>query len=273
MFAERGKVRRQLMLPCGRCIGCRIKRVRSWAIRCVHESKCHAANSFVTLTYDDDHFQPSLSYRDFQLFMYRLRKRYGKGIRFFAAGEYGELTLRPHFHVLLFGLSFNDGVKCGENIFASRQLSSLWTSGFSSFGEVNYQSAAYCAKYACKKVTGERAEAHYTRLDVRTGELVRVVPEFARMSLRPGIGYAFFARYWRDFYMARDGIVREGGRTIPTPRYYDQLLEGIDHELRDWKEFERYSRSLDFAKDCTPERLLVRESVALAKQKLQRRSL
>ena len=65
-------------LPCRQCIGCRLERSRQWAMRCLHEASLHDANSFITLTYDDEHVPPggSLRYRDFQLFMKRLRKRF-----------------------------------------------------------------------------------------------------------------------------------------------------------------------------------------------------
>ena len=51
----RNDVIRRLALPCGRCVGCRLERSRQWAVRCMHEASMHMFNSFVTLTYDDDH--------------------------------------------------------------------------------------------------------------------------------------------------------------------------------------------------------------------------
>ena len=77
-----------LQLPCSRCIGCRLEYSRQWAIRCVHESRLYDHNCFVTLTFDDtalfSRSNPfSLCKRDFQLFMKRLRKRFGSNIRYF----------------------------------------------------------------------------------------------------------------------------------------------------------------------------------------------
>ena len=90
------------LVPCGQCIGCRLKRSRDWAIRCVHEASLYKHNCFITLTFDDLHLPAnrSISKRDLQLFMKRLRKRF-KGfesvmddngniyypIRFFGCGE------------------------------------------------------------------------------------------------------------------------------------------------------------------------------------------
>ena len=95
---------RPVTVPCGQCIGCRLERSRQWAIRCYHEASMYERNSFVTLTYDDESLPlgGTLVFRDFQLFMKRLRKQYGAGIRFYACGEYGEKFGRPHYHVCLF---------------------------------------------------------------------------------------------------------------------------------------------------------------------------
>ena len=120
-------------LPCGRCIGCKLERARQWAVRCMHEAALHEANCFVTLTYEDDKLPPDggLRPRDFVLFMKRLRKRYGNGIRFFHCGEYGEKFLRPHHHVLLFNHDWPDKRVCrtsksGESLYSSGELESLW---------------------------------------------------------------------------------------------------------------------------------------------------
>lgn len=97
-------------LPCGQCIGCRLEHSRQWAIRCLHEASLHEHNCFLTLTFDDEHLpkSESLDVRDLQLFMKRLRKEYGKGIRFYACGEYGEKYYRPHYHLCLFNHDFHD---------------------------------------------------------------------------------------------------------------------------------------------------------------------
>ena len=116
-----------LQVPCGQCIGCRIDRSRQWANRCMLELQYHDSAYFVTLTYDDLHvpkaYYPdpdtgeahqslTLCKRDFQLWMKRLRKRFSDDkIRFFACGEYGGSTHRPHYHAIVFGLHLDDLVK------------------------------------------------------------------------------------------------------------------------------------------------------------------
>lgn len=263
-FVERGNVLRVLTLPCGRCIGCRLTRQRAWALRCLHEAQLHDVNSFITLTYDDKHCPVSLVYKDFQRFMYRVRRSLGP-TRFFACGEYGDLHLRPHFHAILFGRTFSDALPCGVDLYTSRRLEALWPVGFSTFGAVTYQSAAYVAGYALKKVTGPDSDKHYLAVDWRTGELVQRLPELARMSLNPGIGYGWFQKFWPEVYLARDGCVLKGGQMIPAPRYYDRLLERLDYALLDEKLVERYHKAGAFAADNTPARLAVREHCARAR--------
>lgn len=271
-FVERGKVLRALHLPCGRCIGCRMARRRAWATRCMHENQMHHSSVFVTLTYDDANCPISLDYRDFQRFMYRLRSWAG-AVRFYACGEYGDLSRRPHFHAILFGVSFDDGVPCGDQIYSSGRLSKLWPHGFASFGNVTYESAGYVAGYVLKKRLGKDAEDHYRFIDWRSGELVQVRPEFARMSLKPGIGYTWFQKYWRDVYGARDGIVLPGGKVIPPPKYYDKLLMDSQSDDAEHLQFLRYQRAEQFAHDCTPERLATREVVALAGAKFRSQAI
>lgn len=271
-FGKELKDSRPLELPCGRCIGCRIVRQRAWALRILHEAKCHSDNSFITLTYDEENYSPSLNYSDFQVFMRKLRRKVGPA-RFFCCGEYGETNLRPHFHAILFGRDFERGRMVAKNVYYSRTLADLWPHGMSSVGSVTYASAQYVASYTLKKVVGESETAdrlrakRYDRVDLRTGEVVRVVPEFGRMSLKPGIGYDWFQKYWKEVYLVRDGVVMPGGYTVPPPRYYDKLLEEVAGDLSDVKGFLRYCNSLNFIDDTSPERLAVREVVAFAKSK------
>lgn len=155
-----------LKVPCGQCVGCRLERSRQWAVRCVHEASLHTDNCFITLTYNDEHLPSdgSLNYRDFQLFMKRLRKRVSVPVRFYMCGEYGENFGRPHFHACLFGFNFPDLKlwKSGKSkLYRSPLLEELWPFGYSSVGDVNFESAAYVARYILKKVTGADAAAHY----------------------------------------------------------------------------------------------------------------
>ncbi len=214
-----------IWLPCGQCIGCRLERSRQWAMRCMHEAQMYDRNCFVTLTYDDEHLPPngSLNKRDFQLFMKRLRKRYGSGIRYYQCGEYGELLGRPHHHAILFNFDFPDkelwSVRYGVRLYRSASLEQLWPYGYSTIGDVTFESAAYVARYCTKKITGKLAHEHYK------GKL----PEYATMSRRPGIGRTWLEKYKDDVYNYDYVVVRNGLKLRP-PRYYDRIYDEIDPE-------------------------------------------
>lgn len=212
----------RLDLPCGQCIGCRLERSRQWAIRCMHEASMWEENCFLTLTYDDDHLplDGSLRLEDFQLFMKRLRKSRDEKVRYYHCGEYGERFGRPHYHALLFNCDFDDkrlfSERNGQKVYSSEVLSKLWPFGFSVIGEVTFESAAYVARYVMKKVTGEKAGAHYGNRR----------PEYTTMSRRPGIGKSWFDKYRSDVFPV-DRVFARGVSSRP-PRYYDNLLGAED---------------------------------------------
>lgn len=242
-------------LPCGKCIGCRLEYSRQWAMRCVHEASLYDRNCFITLTYNDEHLpiDLSLDYKHFQLFMKRLRKKFGPKIRFFACGEYGDKNYRPHFHACLFNFDFDDKVvfKSGSNpLYVSPSLDSLWSDsngliGFSTIGQVTFDSASYVARYVTKKVTGDLAIEHYTRVGL-DGKTYQVVPEFARMSRRPGIGAGYYEKYKDDFYS--DDSIIVNGRSVKPPRFYDSRYS-VDNQqafscIREKRRYNNFNSSL-----------------------------
>lgn len=148
-----------MKIPCGKCPGCKLEQSRQWAVRCLHEKRLHTESCFVTLTYDDAHLPPgnTLVKADLQNFLKRLRHDTGPGLRFFACGEYGSKTLRPHYHLLLLNSDFADKklIKSGSayNLYGSARLSKLWPFGHHALGDVTFESAAYVARYCMKKKT------------------------------------------------------------------------------------------------------------------------
>lgn len=280
-FVSRNKrgVDSTLELPCGQCIGCRLERSRQWAMRCLHEASLYDRNSFVTLTYDDSNLPVggTLKYDDFQRFMKRLRKRVKSPVRFYMGGEYGEQLMRPHYHACLFGYDFPDRVyyrrtSSGEKIYTSKLLESLWPYGLSSIGDVTFQSAAYIARYCVQKVTGDLAESHY-RVITDDGEVIDRVPEFNHMSLKPGIGSRWLAKFQTDVY-PRDYVVINGVKTKP-PKYYDVLFErenpGVFSELVAQRELDGYVQQL--AGEHSNARLAVKEQIQVARVSMLKRSL
>lgn len=266
-------------LACGQCLGCRLKRARDWSLRIVHESTLYSDNCFVTLTYARDKLPPdsSLCYRDYQLFMKRLRKANpGRRIRFFMCGEYGPVNLRPHYHACLFNINFRDRTPLGTSAsgtpyFDSKVLREIWSHGHVSVQDLNRSAAAYCARYIVDKVTGDAAEAHYSSVD-GDGVISSRVPEFCHCSLKPGIGADWFRKFNSDIF-PHDFVVSDGERFTP-PKYYDRLKKRLNPSdvVLDRIEFARQERALACSADSTPERLAVREVVHKARVVNQKRS-
>lgn len=249
----------RLEVPCGQCIGCRLERSRQWAVRIMHETQLHERASFLTLTYDDDHLPDdgSLRKKDLQLFCKRLRKRVGR-FRYYACGEYGERTKRPHYHMVCFGYCPADGfpIREGANpLYYSAELEEIWGHGMTSFGAVSFESAAYVARYCVKKVTGRGAAEAYKSVDVRTGEVSSVLPEFSLMSLKPGVGLGWFDQFGSDVFPG-DFVISRGNKASP-PRYYFKKLEERDAEMAELVRSRRMEQFQAVRSEFTDDRLSV----------------
>lgn len=260
-----------LTLPCGQCVGCRLERSKQWAIRCMHEASLHDSNDFITLTYSPENlpYGSNLVHKDFQDFMKRLRKFTGLiGLKYYMAGEYGSDNARPHFHALIFGYSFPDRVflknsPSGLPIYTSPSLEKLWSVGFSSIGNVTFQSAAYVARYIMKKVTGDKAFYEYQTLVMETGEIIHRRPEYNRMSLKDGgIAGKWFDKFHSDVY-PHDVCVVDGTMHKP-PRFYDKKFAKLDESKMLAIKDKRILDFAEFVSDNTPERLVTKEIVQTA---------
>lgn len=204
---------------CGQCLPCRINRARQWQWRQYFESLMHEENCFVTLTYAPEHLpaDQSLELTVVSDFLGRLRKRVApRRFRYFYVGEYGEQTLRPHYHINLFGLSPSTPLDKPLEI----HLSEAWSRGLVHIGEFNETTAAYTCGYVTKKLK-----------DRKTGLLDGLEPEFARMSNRPGLGasaMAIIAKGISPIQLDRMGdvpsYVNLGKRKIPLSRYLIKRL-------------------------------------------------
>lgn len=260
-----------LLIPCGRCIGCRLAYSREWAIRSVLELSYHKKASFITLTYNDDNL-PAFSTldfdrvidpetgvvsgvvndvtinpvikKDFQDFMKRLRRyfsyNYGcNDIRFIGCGEYGDLSGRPHYHAILFGVDFDDKklftISHGEKYYISETLSKLWPKGNVIIGDVTFQSCAYVARYVLKKRIG--LNNHGIKPN-----------QFMLSSRRPGLGRQYFNDNWQDIYNL-DLIQFDFGKfdKAKPPKYFDYLAKQLifDYDRIGEKRADSALRSID----------------------------
>lgn len=243
-----------MQLPCGQCIGCKLSKSREWAIRCLMEFKYHESAYFITLTYDNEHLPlvnevgwpdpatgellpfSTVSVRDFQLFMKRLRKKSESKLRFFGCGEYGSQTMRAHYHIIVFGLQLDDLVFEQMNsakvsgvfskLYSSKFVESCWTDkhgnlkGRVRIGDVTFESCAYVARYTTKKKDKEFLKelgAH---------------PEFILMSRKPGIARQYFEDHKGEIYDFDEIFLSAGGKAFEAkpPRYFDKIFDIDNHD-------------------------------------------
>ena len=249
-----------MLIPCGQCIGCRIRQREDWTTRIELEARDYPKEEvwFITLTYDDNHVpgmivktgeimrkvqytwkpgekRPSsvqiLLYEDIQKFLKRLRKAYRGKLRYFVAGEYGEQTARPHYHIILYGWKPTDLenlYKIHHNgYYTSKWLTDLWGMGQIQIAQATPETYRYVAGYVTKKmyeIDGKKANAYY--------ELGQTKP-FACMSLKPGLGDHYYqehkAEIWRQGY-----IQCTNGKRAQIPRYYEKQMEA-ENPQRLWR--------------------------------------
>lgn len=155
-----------LSVPCRRCAKCMRKRTTHIRGRIMNEMELSKYSIFFTLTYNEknvpwinkadikelrntnapDRFR-TLSKRDVQLFMKRLRKYiyngYGKEtkIRYYICGEYGPKTKRPHYH----GIIFIKNAELRKDIFT--YIRKAWTLGYLDCKFADKNTASYVASY------------------------------------------------------------------------------------------------------------------------------
>lgn len=193
------------VVPCGKCMACRIHRTQEWATRILHESSYYQSNTFVTLTYDDEHLPSdgSLRKEDVQLYLKRLRSRLdGRIIKYYAAGEYGELNGRPHYHLIIMNVGRVKDVDV---------LDRSWSKGFIYLRPVTAESVRYVTAYVQKKLSGPKAKEVY-------GDKT---PPFNIMSKSIGKRWAIENK---DYLNKYKGITVKG-KPVGLPRYYTKVVE------------------------------------------------
>jgi len=192
------------------------------------ETLQHTENSFVTLTYADN-FIPNgntLKPLDITRWLKRIRKHHPTPLRYYAVGEYGDVTQRPHYHVALFGYPPCEYGQTRRNLSRNRiccsscaAIEKTWGMGRTDLGRLETHSAQYVAGYVTKKMT----KADDPRLEGRH-------PEFARMSLKPGIGgdavheiVSIHLQYQPDALEVPTAL-RHGTQMLPLGRYLTRRI-------------------------------------------------
>lgn len=214
-------------VPCGKCPVCVARRVSWWSFRMMQEEKQSLSSYFLTLTYDTKHVpltdsgymtidvrhlqlffkrlrkQHEISYYEFnrETFRYNKRKAQGSTIKYYAVGEYGGKTNRPHYHVILFNAEVE-------------KVQSAWQYGAVHYGTVTGASVGYCLKYMSK-----RGKIPMHKNDDRN-------PEKAVMS--KGLGKNYITSDMSEWHKAdldnRMYCNIEGGKKISMPRYYKEKI-------------------------------------------------
>lgn len=220
-----------ISIPCGRCIGCRLDYSRTWADRCMLEAEYHENNYFLTLTYDNDNLPEcrtgspvhSLSKRDVQLFMKKLRRRFPNDrIRYFGCGEYGSKSMRPHYHLLLFGCPLEDLQLFKRDLdnnylyFISDTIRDCWDYGNHLITELTWETCAYTARYIVKKQKGIGAEIY---------EKYNYEPEFVLMSRKPGIARQWYEDHKDIVFQEHYISTKKGSKIIKSNKYFDSLFD------------------------------------------------
>jgi len=202
------KTKESIPVPCGKCPYCLKRRVSAWSFRLMQHDKAAKVAHFVTLTYSTEQVPitengfMTLSKRDCQLFMKRLRKANpGEKISYYLAGEYGGKTMRPHYHIILFNADLPT-------------INVAWQLGHIHYGTVAAASVGYTLKYICKP-----GKIPLHRNDDRQ-------PEFALMS--KGIGANYLTKSMVKWHHAnvteRMYCTTSDNKKIAMPRYYKQKI-------------------------------------------------
>ncbi len=247
-----------IKIPCKKCVGCRSDNAKMWSIRAQNELKMHDKNCFITLTYSNDSVRVQeepevlvdLCYKDFQLFMKRLRKRFpADDISYLVCGEYGLENGRAHFHAILFGFDFPDKelvyVSKGYNHYSSSILEECWTYknsliGFVDLANADVDCCNYVSQYVLKKLPMPDSGITLKNLGATNPDLFDVsfdkyrTPPMVRSSKNPAIGKRWFDKY--GSVAVEKGFIdvpnkdKTFVRHYRTPQYYYDKFEEINPE-------------------------------------------
>lgn len=245
-----------ILVPCGKCLACRINRRREWTARLQQELIFSSCGYFVTLTYDQEHLphdargNPSVCKRDIQLFLKRLRKKYGSGLRYFLNSEYGPDTHRPHYHSIIFNLPqdlpeksrrcvrFWNGRK--SIFYLNDDLTRLWGKGDVEFSDVTKERCGYCAKYF---VSRQDVPEGYSNNFSLISKGRRTVDGLGGIGYRYGQAISDKVRYNSSLYMYSPS----NGHPVALPRYYKDIIfsdeerkEMTERYIEDYKLDEKY---------------------------------
>lgn len=214
------------VVPCGRCPLCRKRRINGWAFRLLQELKTAETAVFLTLTYDPETVPVSfnglanLEKSDLQKFFKRLRKNWNiQGLKYYACGEYGENTRRPHYHAIIYNIPYKHLYNAGAAL-NEQGLQNIWKHGLIHIGTVTENSVYYTLKYLQKSKWEPFAD-----YDDRN-------PEFQIMSKK--IGANWLTEKNANWLKAtkKPYITTVDGQKQTIPRYYKDKIFDKEEKRR-----------------------------------------
>lgn len=205
---------RRDVVPCGKCNFCLQQRRNDWSFRLQQEHKLSSSAYFPTFTYDEEHVPSngSVDKELFQKFLKRLRKVNSQPLRYYAVGEYGTKSMRPHYHAIMFNLDAalvaGRRVPGLEGMVISEELTSLWGLGNVITGTVTPKSIHYVTKYVINA----------------SGDVGDRAPPFSLMSRRPGIGQNYLKTHYNWHKKGQRNFTQVNGIIGRLPRYYKEKI-------------------------------------------------
>lgn len=229
----------EIQVPCGRCFECKKRKSNDWTFRIQQEHKNAFSAAFVTLTYDPM-FVPAtksslktLVKKDVQDYIKRLRRRQERyceeqgfetapQIRYYACGEYGSQTYRPHYHLIIFNVL--EMQHCTDSwqkwVYTVNEKKELLPIGYVDVQVPQEGALRYVAKYLMKPHKIPRWKG-----DDR-------LPEFHIMS--KGFGAQYLTPemiQWHKKDLNRNYCALKGNIKIALPRYYrDRIYNATEKE-------------------------------------------
>lgn len=233
-----------IKLPCRQCLNCQYKRSKEWSTRLCLERREYGDDVwFVTLTYDDDHNEKSLSISHVQNFMKSLRSKFPKQrIRFFCSGEYGAHTFRPHYHIIIYGLNLKNSdfeflySQNSNNYFKCFPIEECWNKGIVVVTNFSDFTSFYVAQYTTKKMYKKDNSFYF--FDKNN---LQLKPEFATMSRRPGIAFNYYNTHKDEIYQSDGFNFHIDYKTVHVKpfQFFDRLY---DVENPDYMKFIKENR-------------------------------
>lgn len=227
-------VKKTLLVPCGSCPLCLHTKRLQWVYRMEEESKLSDISVMLTFTYDNEHLVfgelfPSLDSSSFVKAIAKIKRVFlKKGIyfRYYGNGEYGDESLRPHYHLMSFFKINNYHEANYPQLLdtISEVCNQSWNKGHVQLDQCNFATMYYLAKYVTKSSSNVPEGSEQPRL---------------YCSKHPYIGSGYLRKNgaWHgrapklrtrteDSTVTARRFMYSGKYKIPLPRVYKRALYG-----------------------------------------------